>query len=91
VLFYGIGALYFKYRGVDGLGVGDAKLMFGLGLLVGPTGLTFLVLMASVSALATIIVFALGWWHKSEQLGQKGIAFGPFLCLPAWGLWLFQG
>lgn len=90
-VFYLIGEQYFRLRGVDGLGIGDAKLMVGIGILTGPFGVIWVVLIASISGLLTIVLTRVGSREESGALSGQGIAFGPFLCLSAWGVWLYQG
>jgi leader peptidase (prepilin peptidase)/N-methyltransferase len=51
--FWAIRAGYAAWRGREGLGMGDVKLMAGLGALVGPWDLPLLVLLASGVALGT--------------------------------------
>ncbi len=67
-------------RKEEGLGTGDVKLLLCIGALVGPLGLPFTVLSASVVALIASIVYM-------RLPGSKGmqtrIPFGPFLCLGA--------
>jgi len=84
-VFYAIGEVYHRSTGVDGLGMGDAKLVAGLGLWVGPFGMVHLILIASLSALAVIGVSRIG------PTRIAGIAFGPFLCLAGWAIWLSKG
>lgn len=84
-VFYGIGEAYYRRTGVDGLGMGDAKLVAGLGLWTGPYGAVLMILIASLSALACLIMMA------RSKSSPQGIAFGPFLCLSAWAVWLAKG
>lgn len=72
-VFWGLGAAYFRLRGIDGLGLGDAKLMAAAGAWLGWPMLPWLVLGASLPAL----VFALLTRHGRDD----GIAFGLWLCL----------
>ncbi len=68
ILFAGIGAVYFRRTGEDGLGLGDAKLLGAAGAWVGLAALPGLVALAAISAL----VYALA--AKCRRL-----AFGPWL------------
>jgi leader peptidase (prepilin peptidase)/N-methyltransferase len=73
---------YARVRGVEGLGLGDVKLMVGLGALTGATQLPLTILCASLFALAT---FALCIARTSRSQGlATAIPFGPFLCAGAW-------
>ena len=75
-----IGEAFFKLRGVDGLGLGDAKLLAAAGAWVGLEALPLVVLIAAVSALVVTIF--------SEQDTQKRIAFGPWLAIAFLTVWL---
>lgn len=73
---------YFRLRGVEGLGLGDVKLMVGLGGLVGASRLPLTVLVASLLALA-VFVLCIARTSRSQGLATA-IPFGPFLCAGAW-------
>ena len=81
--------LRFSYkllRGKEGLGLGDVKLMVGLGAFTGPQGLPILVLLAACTAL-----FMAGIQHvtKSQEINkQSPLPFGAALCWAAFVLWL---
>ena len=75
--------LVFKYlRGVDGMGLGDVKLMLMLGALCGPLGLPLITLVAGISALIAFLVIACCLPRKAH-LREIPIPFGPFLSLGA--------
>ncbi len=75
---------YRALRGAEGLGLGDVKLMAGLGAVAGPFDLPALVLGG-----ATIgILFGLVRHWRSENLGRQAIPFGTALCLSAALMWL---
>lgn len=74
-----LGEAYFRFRGEDGLGLGDAKLMAAAGAWLGWQTLPHVILISSTSALA----FA---WLT----GQRKIAFGVWISLAFFGLWLTQ-
>ena len=84
-LFFVIGEFYYRRFGVDGLGMGDAKLVGGLALWIGFYGSILMILISSLSAIATIVLL------RRNPNNLSGIAFGPFLCLSAWAVWLTQG
>ncbi|MEL6915793.1 MAG: A24 family peptidase [Pseudomonadota bacterium] len=75
-----IGEVYFRARGTEGLGLGDAKLMGALGAWLGWEALPAAVLGASLMAL--VAAFAAG------RRSRENIAFGPFIALAFAGLWL---
>ena len=78
--------LYRAIRGFDGLGLGDAKLLAGLGMWISWQGLPTLVLSAAVACLAFVLVRAL-WRRKIIQ--TERVPFGPFLALAGWIVWLY--
>ena len=84
-VFWGMAIAARKALGQDGLGFGDVKLMAGLGAWLGPILPIYVVLCASVAAILTILVTQGG---KSDMISRKAVAFGPFLCLSAWAVWL---
>lgn len=85
--FFVLRFLYFRYRGIEGLGLGDVKLMAGLGAWLGPAWLPPLVLIAAVAGLAIIVVRA--WSHGTGISATSRVAFGAYLggaALLLWGL-----
>jgi leader peptidase (prepilin peptidase)/N-methyltransferase len=80
--FWGIGALYLKARGIHGLGFGDVKLMAGIALWCGLLGTIWVVLGAALSGMAVIVL------RRAPAPTTQAVAFGPFLCLSAWHVWL---
>ena len=79
-VFFGIGEIYFRARKVDGLGIGDAKLLSAAGAWLGATALPLVVLCAALPALG--VAFA---------LRSKRIAFGPYLAAAFFAIWLWSG
>lgn len=86
VLFGAISWAYHRIRHVDGLGLGDAKLLAAAGAWVGWQGLTSVILISSVSGLiiATLWIII----SKKEPYTYK-IPFGPFLASGIWLTWLY--
>ncbi len=80
VVFWLIGEIYYRLRGFDGLGQGDAKLLAGIGAWLGWMVLPFVVLIAAVSGL-----LALFFMQRSGKklTSEKAIPFGPFLAAAA--------
>jgi leader peptidase (prepilin peptidase)/N-methyltransferase len=85
-VFAAIAWVYRRARGRDGLGLGDAKLVAALGAWVGWPGLPSVVLFAAVSAItATLAVRK----FKAGGDSAQPIAFGPYLALSGWLVWLY--
>jgi len=80
-VFAAIAALYRRFRGREGLGMGDAKLLAASGAWVGWAELPWVVLLAACAALLTAL---LGRRWQADRM----IAFGPFLALGFWLVWL---
>lgn len=84
-LLWLVGEVYHLVRGIRGIGLGDAKLL-GAGLAhVGIGALPSVVLIAAAAALLAVAVVRLAGtrvaWHDR-------IAFGPFLALAIWIVWI---
>lgn len=82
-------ALRLCYRLVtrrEGMGLGDVKLMAGIGAGLGLAALPMVTLLAGVSAL---IVAGLRAWRRGRGLRRAGrVPFGAFLALAAAAVWL---
>ena len=77
----GIGALYRRLRGRDGLGEGDAKLLAAIGAWVGLAGLPTVLLGGALTGL----LWALWLRVRGVQLSATtALPFGPFLALAGW-------
>lgn len=76
------GAVYFRRFGRDGLGLGDAKLFSAAGAWLGWQALPLVLLIASIGGL----VFALA---TRRRRAEARIAFGPWIALGIWLVWLF--
>ena len=81
-VFWVIGEAFWRWRGIEGLGQGDAKLLAGAGAWLGWTALPTVVLVASLGAL----LMELG---QGAVAGRR-IAFGPWLAGAFWLCWLWQ-
>ncbi len=80
--FWAIRVVYRALRGREGLGLGDVKLMAGLGALVGPLGLPQMVLLAALLALAAAALQA------GPLRATRPLPFGAALCASAALWWL---
>lgn len=85
---FAVGFAFRALRDLDGLGFGDVKLAVGIGLWVGPLGVASVLLGASLSALGALVIMALLRGNSLREIQGMGIAFGPFLCLFTWVVWL---
>jgi leader peptidase (prepilin peptidase)/N-methyltransferase len=79
-IFWFVGAFYFKRNGVEGLGLGDAKLFAASGTWLGYMLLPYVLLLAAVGGLVFAVL------RRTSQ--RRQIAFGPWLCLGFLILWL---
>ena len=82
-----IGWGYFAWRGQDGLGQGDAKLLAAGGAWVGWEDLSWLVMLA---ALAGIAWTALRTLRGVRMTARSRLPFGPFLALGIWTVRMAQ-
>lgn len=77
---------YLRFRGLDGIGLGDAKLFAVAGAWVGAEGLASVLLLAC----ATGLLFAILMRLRGQEIGgQSRIPFGPFLSVGLWVIWLY--
>ncbi len=77
-------AVYFRLRGREGIGLGDAKLLAAAGAWVSWSGLPSVLVIASLSGLG----FALISRSRSLSFSDR-IPFGAFLCAGTWLVWLY--
>ena len=83
-----IAALYRWWRGRDGMGLGDAKLLGAAGAWLGAAALPLTVCLAATSALVAVLAAR----RRGGRLERDGaIPFGPFLCLAVWIVFLTRG
>ena len=84
-LFWLLRRLYFSYRKIQGLGLGDVKFLGAAGIWVGVTGIAPVLLIATMTALVCAGVMQLS---GRPLTAQTSLSFGPFL---AAGLLLTSG
>lgn len=88
LVLYLVGYGYLRLRGHPGLGLGDVKLAFGLGAWLGLQSSAFVLLAASISGIATLLIFTMTNAEVERRISELPLAFGPFLCLFTWVFWL---
>jgi prepilin signal peptidase PulO-like enzyme (type II secretory pathway) len=91
VLIWVVAKGYARLRGRIGLGFGDVKLMAGIGLWVGFGGGVLVLLAASLSGVLLLTCLAAVRRTPLDRIGGSAVAFGPFLCLSTWVVWLAGG
>lgn len=75
---------YARLRGREGLGLGDVKLMAGLGAFAGPWALPHLALTGALVALAGALA------SRGPLSGTRALPFGAALCVAGALLWLWR-
>ena len=78
--------LYRRWRGRDGLGLGDAKLLAASGAWLGLEGIAPTLLAASLSGLAAALI---GHVAGRPIAAETRVPFGPFLAGATWLIWLY--
>lgn len=91
IVFWIVAELYLKVRDANGLGFGDVKLMAGIGLWCGAFGTIYVVLSSALAGLCVLSFLAVVHSTSISEIRQSKVAFGPFLCLSAWSVWLLGG
>jgi leader peptidase (prepilin peptidase)/N-methyltransferase len=88
-LGYGILAflawVYRRWRGVDGIGMGDAKLLAAAGAWLGWRPLPSVIVIACIAAFAWIAIVSLA----RRRRPPARIAFGVPLSFATWAVWLY--
>jgi leader peptidase (prepilin peptidase) / N-methyltransferase len=77
-IFWLLRRLYFAFRQVQGLGLGDVKFLAAAGIWSGIEGVPLLILVAALTALACAGLMQLA---GRQLTGQTSISFGPFLAI----------
>jgi leader peptidase (prepilin peptidase)/N-methyltransferase len=84
-------AVYRRFRGREGLGLGDAKLLGGLGAWLAWESLPSVIFLGAVMALASAMIARL--FLRVDERRPSGfqhqIAFGPALAMAGWIVWLY--
>lgn len=85
LLLRGLALGYRAWRGREGLGAGDAKLLAAAGAWVGPDGLPTVLLLAGLFGLALALTLRL---RGQAMTATTALPFGPGLAAAMWLVWL---
>ncbi|MBT2132696.1 prepilin peptidase [Aliiroseovarius lamellibrachiae] len=88
VLFYAVRIGHFLFRKAHGLGLGDVKLIAGIGLWCGLLDTITVVLGAALAGILVLLLPRIMPGKRHAPPNQLMVAFGPYLCLSAWCVWL---
>jgi leader peptidase (prepilin peptidase)/N-methyltransferase len=87
VVIAGVRAAYRKWRGIEGIGLGDAKLFAAAGAWLDLSGLPTALLYAAFIGILAVLFLSM---FKKRFLGaQTRLPFGPFLAVGIWLVWLY--
>ena len=81
-LLAGLGYVYRRLRGRDGLGLGDAKLLAAAGAWLGLASLPWVVLAAALLGLLLALA------QRRPLQAETAVPFGPALALAFWGMFM---
>ncbi|WP_413676600.1 prepilin peptidase [Pantoea dispersa] len=84
LIFWMLSKGYQQLRGIEALGLGDAKLLAALGAWLGWEALPMLVLLAASGAIVTVLVTRAMWQRPID----RALPFGPWLSLAGAGLFI---
>ena len=85
--FAAVRLVYHRVRGKEGLGWGDAKLLAAAGAWLSWQALPSVVLVSAIAALAAALLARR--WRGEALSPSTRVAFGPYLCLGTWLVWLY--
>lgn len=86
VLLYGVATAFRIMRGVDGLGIGDAKLLGAIGAWVSFAALPIVVFLAAIIGLAVAGFMSI---FGGRVTFSTKLPFGTFLAAGGWLVWLY--
>jgi len=78
LIFWLLRRLYFGWRKIQGLGLGDVKFLAAAGIWIGIAGLPMLLLVAALTALGAAGIMQLA---GRDMTRQTSVPFGPFLAI----------
>lgn len=82
--FAALRLIYRRWRGREGLGGGDVKLLAAAGAWIGWAGLPTLVLVAAMMALVVVAAD-----RREPPRADCPVPFGAYLSLALWAIWLY--
>jgi len=86
-IFYAIARIFVAIRGIEGMGMGDVKLLAMLGAFLGLKGVMFIIFVSSIFGTVTGIMVMI---HTRSYTFKQKIPFGPFLSIAAM-IYIFWG
>ncbi len=79
-----VGEVFFRLKGVEGLGIGDAKLAAAMGAWLGWRDLPLAILISSLAALVYLLVI------RAQHQRAQGLPFAPALSLGFLCVWALR-
>lgn len=87
--FYLLRFVYFRLRGIEGLGLGDVKLAAVAGAWLGPGALAPMCLVAAVAAIMAVLVHA-SLFNRRKLQATAHIPFGSFIAPTILCFWIWR-
>ncbi len=89
ISLYAIKVGYARFKGFEGLGMGDVKLFAAGGAWLGPENLAITLLLASLGALAAVVI-SVSFAGQRNVTRMTALPFGAFIAPAIWLIWIFQ-
>lgn len=86
-VFWLIAEIYYRWKGVEGMGMGDTKFLAMLGCFIGPYGVFQTIFISSV--LGSVVGIGWAYYNKSPDKLKTAIPYGPFLVIGGMYSYLF--